>query len=112
MCRICILAGDISPIDVITHIPILCEDNDIPYIYVPSKEVCVCGCCGCIWVVWEDVMAAPPYACQPTVICTHTTGTGSGRTDKAPHQLHAGVAKAHQRHCHRRRGGKGVCGAV
>ena len=25
-------------IDVITHIPILCEDSDIPYIYVPSKE--------------------------------------------------------------------------
>lgn len=35
---VCILAGDISPIDVITHLPILCEDNDIPYVYVPSKE--------------------------------------------------------------------------
>ncbi|CAL5224963.1 g7735 [Coccomyxa viridis] len=35
---ICILAGDISPIDVITHIPVLCEENQIPYIYVPSKE--------------------------------------------------------------------------
>ncbi|KAI8897243.1 50S ribosomal protein L30e-like protein, partial [Globomyces pollinis-pini] len=33
-----IIAGDISPIDVITHIPVLCEDNDVPYIYVPSKE--------------------------------------------------------------------------
>ena len=39
MCRICIIAGDISPIDVITHIPVLCEENAIPYIYVPSKEV-------------------------------------------------------------------------
>lgn len=36
---ICVLAGDISPIDVITHIPIVCEDNKVPYIYVPSKEV-------------------------------------------------------------------------
>eukprot|EP00877_Chromochloris_zofingiensis_P003542 jgi/Chrzof1/13189/Cz07g23130.t1 len=35
---ICILAGDISPVDVLTHIPIICEDQDIPYIYVPSKE--------------------------------------------------------------------------
>jgi H/ACA ribonucleoprotein complex subunit 2 len=34
-----VLAGDISPIDVITHIPIVCEDNKVPYIYVPSKEV-------------------------------------------------------------------------
>lgn len=33
-----ILAGDISPIDVITPLPVLCEDADIPYIYVPSKE--------------------------------------------------------------------------
>lgn len=35
---ICIIAGDISPIDVVTHLPVLCEDHDIPYIYVPSKE--------------------------------------------------------------------------
>ena len=33
-----IIAGDISPIDVITHLPVLCEDNDIPYVYVPSRE--------------------------------------------------------------------------
>jgi ribosomal protein L7Ae-like RNA K-turn-binding protein len=38
-CRICVIAGDISPVDVITHLPVLCEENDIPYIYVPSKEV-------------------------------------------------------------------------
>ncbi len=34
---VCLIAGDISPIDVITPLPVLCEDNDIPYIYVPSK---------------------------------------------------------------------------
>ena len=39
MRRVCIIAGDISPIDVITPLPVLCEDNDIPYVYVPSKEV-------------------------------------------------------------------------
>lgn len=33
-----VLAGNITPIDVITHIPILCEEKDIPYIYVPAKE--------------------------------------------------------------------------
>ncbi|KAJ3081027.1 hypothetical protein HK102_002629 [Quaeritorhiza haematococci] len=33
-----IIAGDISPIDVITHVPVLCEESDVPYIYVPSKE--------------------------------------------------------------------------
>lgn len=40
--RLVVIAGDISPIDVITHVPILCEDANIPYIYVPSKEVGVC----------------------------------------------------------------------
>ncbi|KAH9622088.1 hypothetical protein KSS87_005276 [Heliosperma pusillum] len=35
---VCVIAGNISPIDVITHVPILCEENDIPYVYVPTKE--------------------------------------------------------------------------
>ncbi|ONK79390.1 uncharacterized protein A4U43_C01F5870 [Asparagus officinalis] len=35
---LCVIAGNISPIDVITHVPILCEEADIPYIYVSSKE--------------------------------------------------------------------------
>nr|QOC60437.1 HRCS2L [Betula platyphylla] len=35
---ICVIAGNISPIDVITHVPILCEEAEIPYVYVPSKE--------------------------------------------------------------------------
>ena len=34
---LCIIAGDISPIDVISHLPIMCEEADIPYIFVPSK---------------------------------------------------------------------------
>jgi H/ACA ribonucleoprotein complex subunit 2 len=34
---IVIIAGDISPIDVISHLPVLCEDNEVTYIYVPSK---------------------------------------------------------------------------
>uniref|UniRef100_K3WNU8 H/ACA ribonucleoprotein complex subunit 2 n=1 Tax=Globisporangium ultimum (strain ATCC 200006 / CBS 805.95 / DAOM BR144) TaxID=431595 RepID=K3WNU8_GLOUD len=34
---VCIIAGDISPIDVISHIPVLCEENDIPYLFTPSK---------------------------------------------------------------------------
>jgi ribosomal protein L7Ae-like RNA K-turn-binding protein len=39
--RLCVIAGNISPIDVITHLPILCEESDIPYIYVPTKEVSI-----------------------------------------------------------------------
>merc|ERR1711939_1033182 len=35
---VCVIAGNISPMDVISHLPVLCEDNDISYIYVRSKE--------------------------------------------------------------------------
>ncbi|XP_076899046.1 H/ACA ribonucleoprotein complex subunit 2-like protein [Bidens hawaiensis] len=35
---VCVIAGNITPIDVITHVPILCEEADIPYVYVTSKE--------------------------------------------------------------------------
>lgn len=33
-----IIAGDIFPYDVVSHIPVLCEDNEVPYIFVPSKQ--------------------------------------------------------------------------
>merc|ERR1711977_292871 len=35
---VCVIAGNISPMDVISHLPILCEDSDVPYVYVRAKE--------------------------------------------------------------------------
>merc|ERR1712032_334374 len=32
-----VIAADISPIDVLSPLPILCEDKGIPYIYVKSR---------------------------------------------------------------------------
>ena len=32
-----IIAADISPIDVLSHLPILCEDKSVPYVYVWSR---------------------------------------------------------------------------
>ncbi|KAJ8105809.1 hypothetical protein OPT61_g9957 [Boeremia exigua] len=34
---IVVIAADISPMDVISHIPVLCEDHGIPYIYIKSR---------------------------------------------------------------------------
>jgi H/ACA ribonucleoprotein complex subunit 2 len=34
---LCVIAGDTSPLDVISHFAALCEENDVPYVYVPSK---------------------------------------------------------------------------
>lgn len=33
-----VIAGDISPADVISHIPVLCEDSSVPFVFIPSKE--------------------------------------------------------------------------
>ncbi len=33
-----VLAGDVSPLDVISHIPVFCEDKGVPYCYVPSRR--------------------------------------------------------------------------
>ncbi|CAD6184836.1 unnamed protein product [Caenorhabditis auriculariae] len=35
---IVILAGNVSPIDVYSHIPAICEEKGLPYAYVPSRE--------------------------------------------------------------------------
>ncbi len=37
MSSMVVLAADVSPIDVISHIPILCENKSIPYVYVRSR---------------------------------------------------------------------------
>lgn len=33
-----VIAGDISPPDVISHLPVLCEDQSVPYVFIPSKQ--------------------------------------------------------------------------
>jgi H/ACA ribonucleoprotein complex subunit 2 len=35
---ICVLGGNVSPMDVITHIPAICENQGIPYVFIPTKE--------------------------------------------------------------------------
>lgn len=34
-----VLAGDTMPIDVYCHLPVMCEDRNLPYAYIPSKVV-------------------------------------------------------------------------
>ena len=34
---IVVLAADISPMDVISHLPVLCEDHGVPYVFVTSR---------------------------------------------------------------------------
>lgn len=32
-----IMAADTSPIEILLHLPLLCEDKNVPYVFVPSK---------------------------------------------------------------------------
>lgn len=33
-----ILAADTEPLAILLHLPLLCEDKNVPYVYVPSKQ--------------------------------------------------------------------------
>jgi U4/U6 small nuclear ribonucleoprotein SNU13 len=55
------MAADTEPLEILLHIPLLCEDKNVPYVFVPSK-------------------AALGRACgvsRPVVACSVTTNEGS-----------------------------------
>lgn len=35
--QLVIMAADADPIEIVLHIPLLCEDKNVPYVFVPSK---------------------------------------------------------------------------
>ena len=36
--EIVVMAEDVTPEEILAHMPILCEEKNIPYAYVPSKQ--------------------------------------------------------------------------
>ena len=36
--KIVMIAGDVDPPEVVAHLPILCEERKIPFLFVPSKS--------------------------------------------------------------------------
>ena len=36
--KIVVLAEDVTPEEILVHMPLLCEEKNIPYAYVPSKQ--------------------------------------------------------------------------
>lgn len=59
--EIIILAGDVKPHEITAHIPLVCEDKNTPYVYVPSK-MALGRACG---------------ISRPVVACSITTKDGS-----------------------------------
>ena len=32
-----VMAADAEPLEILLHLPLLCEDKNVPYVFVPSK---------------------------------------------------------------------------
>lgn len=37
ICEFIIMTADVEPIEIVLHLPLLCEDKNVPYVFVPSK---------------------------------------------------------------------------
>mmetsp|Transcript_21720 Transcript_21720/g.53547 ORF Transcript_21720/g.53547 Transcript_21720/m.53547 type:complete len:129 (-) Transcript_21720:389-775(-) len=33
-----VMAADTEPLEILLHLPLLCEDKNVPYVFVPSKQ--------------------------------------------------------------------------
>jgi large subunit ribosomal protein L7Ae len=38
LCKLVLIAEDVDPPEVVAHLPLLCEEKKVPYLYVPSKK--------------------------------------------------------------------------
>ena len=38
ICEFVIMAADTEPIEILLHLPLLAEDKNVPYVFVPSKQ--------------------------------------------------------------------------
>jgi len=56
-----IMAADAEPIEILLHLPLLCEDKNVPYVFVPSK-VAIGRACG---------------VSRPVIACSITTNEAS-----------------------------------
>ena len=36
--KLVVMAEDVEPVEILVHIPMLCEEKRIPYLYVPKKQ--------------------------------------------------------------------------
>lgn len=38
LCKLVLIAEDVDPPEIVAHLPLLCEEKKVPYLYVPSKK--------------------------------------------------------------------------
>ncbi|XP_038676671.1 SNU13 homolog, small nuclear ribonucleoprotein b (U4/U6.U5) [Scyliorhinus canicula] len=56
-----VMAADAEPLEIILHLPLLCEDKNVPYVFVRSKQA-LGRACG---------------VCRPVIACSVTIKEGS-----------------------------------
>ena len=61
ICEFVIMAADTEPIEILLHLPLLAEDKNVPYVFVPSKQA-LGRACG---------------VSRPVIACSVTTSEGS-----------------------------------
>ncbi|KAH0479464.1 MAG: uncharacterized protein KVP18_003295 [Porospora cf. gigantea A] len=66
--EVVVLAADVEPIEILLHLPLLCEDKDVPYIFVRSKAA-LGRACG----VSRSVIAAAITAKDQSNLSTQIT---------------------------------------
>jgi U4/U6 small nuclear ribonucleoprotein SNU13 len=45
-----VLAADTEPLEILLHLPLLAEDKNVPYVFVPSKQALGRACGGVLHV--------------------------------------------------------------
>lgn len=61
-----VLAADAEPLEILLHLPLLCEDKNVPYVFVPSK-VALGRACG---------------VSRPVISCSVTSSEASNLKDQ------------------------------
>ena len=72
-----IMAADAEPLEIILHLPLLCEDKNVPYVFVRSKQGMCCDPVmfeveilyfrGCFWGVYMFAICFSSRACMWSV---------------------------------------------
>jgi U4/U6 small nuclear ribonucleoprotein SNU13 len=61
-----ILAADTEPLEILMHLPLLCEDKSVPYVFVPSKAALgrACGVSRAVIAVSVMIAKGSPLKAQ------------------------------------------------
>lgn len=63
--EVVVLAADTAPLAILLHIPLLSEDKNTPYVYVPSKIALGRAC--------VSLLAKPSYSSLSEIVCHSCT---------------------------------------